>query len=163
MVQQAGRAFWQLVVHFSAVSVPQPTGIHEQRVICEKETSGRIRVCLHNVRRFSRCEARAHVSVLRCRSQSLDISNTGVPKFYRRARSEGTKSLTVQEMTNRMSYLNDCGVAYPVLNKNRPGELSALFSLGLIYGSETKRRLSTFLDRHGLSGKFTEEDEAGKR
>lgn len=76
---------------------------------------------------------------------------------------EGTRSLTAQEITKRGAYLNDCGQAYPVLNKNRPGELSAIASLGLIYESEIQRRLFHFLDRHGLSEKFTQEDEAGKR
>lgn len=67
-------------------------------------------------------------------------------------------------MTSRMSYLNDCAEAYPVFNKNRPGEFSALVSLGLlVYEPEIQTRLFHFLDRHGLSGKFTEEDEAGKR
>jgi hypothetical protein len=87
----------------------------------------------------------------------------GFPASTAEHDQEGTKSLTVQEMTNRMSYLDDCARAYPIFNKNRPGEFSALFSLGLIYESEIKRRLSHFLDRHGLSDKFAEEDEAGKR
>jgi hypothetical protein len=76
---------------------------------------------------------------------------------------DGIKPLTTHEMINRTSYLNDCGQAYPGLNKNRPGELSALFSLGLIYEQEIQRRLFHFLDRHGLSDKFAQEDESGKR
>ena len=87
----------------------------------------------------------------------------GFPTSTAEQDQEGTNSLTVQEMTNRLSYLNDCALAYPVFSKNRPGEFSALFSLGLVYESETKRRLYRFLDRHGLSDKFTQEDEAGKR
>ena len=66
-------------------------------------------------------------------------------------------------MTNRMSYLNDCAFAYPVFNKNRPGELSVLFSLGFVYDLESKGRLFHFLNRHDLTVKFYEEDEAGKR
>lgn len=76
---------------------------------------------------------------------------------------EGTRSLTAHEITKRAAYLNDCGQAYPGLNKNRPGELSALASLGLIYESEIQRRLFRFLDRHGLYEKFTQENAAGKR
>ena len=87
----------------------------------------------------------------------------GFPTSTSEQDQEGTESLTVHEMTNRMSYLNDCALAYPVFNKNRPGELSALFSLGLVYDSEIKGRLFHFLNRHGLSDKFTQEDEAGKR
>ena len=76
---------------------------------------------------------------------------------------EGTKSLTVHEMANRISYLGDCAQAYPVFNKNRPGEFSAYASLYLQYNLEIQRRLFGFLNRHGLSDKFTEEDHAGKR
>ena len=71
--------------------------------------------------------------------------------------------LLITEMADRASYLNDCAQAYPALNKNRPGELSALASLSLIYMSEIQGRLFHFLHRHDLSNKFTKEDEAGKR
>jgi hypothetical protein len=76
---------------------------------------------------------------------------------------EATKSLTVHEMKSRISSIAECVGAYPVLNKARPDELSAVLSLTLIYDQQIKARLFDFLERHGLSDKFTEEDEAGKR
>ena len=88
---------------------------------------------------------------------------SGFPTSTTEQEQAGTKSLRVDEMTNRVSYLNNCAQAYPALNKNRPGELSALASLGLIYVSEIQARLFHFLNRHDLSIKFREEDEAGKR
>jgi hypothetical protein len=87
----------------------------------------------------------------------------GFPTSNPQQTQEGTKSLTFHEMTDRASYLNDCAQAYPTLNKNRPGELSQLASLSLMYMSEIQARLFHFLRRHDLTLKFTEEDEAGKR
>ena len=86
----------------------------------------------------------------------------GFPTSTAEQDQEGTKSLTVVEMTNRLSYLNDCSQAYPILNKSRPGEMTALFSLSWVYVQEMHRRLFHFLDRHGLTAKFYEEDGAGK-
>jgi hypothetical protein len=88
---------------------------------------------------------------------------SGFPISTAEQDQKGTKSLTVHEMTNRDSYLNDCAQAYPAFNKNRSGELSALASLSLIYESEIHRRLYHFLHRHDLYDKFIDEDEAGKR
>jgi hypothetical protein len=88
---------------------------------------------------------------------------SGFPTFTAEQDQEGTKSLMVDEMTDRVSYLNDCSQAYPVFNKNRPGEMSASFSLSWVYVQEMHRRLHHFLDRHDLTAKFYEEDEAGKR
>ena len=107
-----------------------------------------------------------HATSLQSCSADLNLWTSQVPGWPTSTAEqdqEGTKSLTVREIRNRLSYLDDCGRAYPVLNKNRPGEFSALSSLGLIYASEIRRRLFHFLDRHGLSDKFTQEDEAGKR
>jgi hypothetical protein len=87
----------------------------------------------------------------------------GYPTSTSEQDQEGTKSLTVHEMTDRLSYLNDCSLAYPAFNKTRPGEMSALFSLSWVYVQEMHRRYLHFLDRHSLSAKFYEEDEAGKR
>lgn len=87
----------------------------------------------------------------------------GFPTSTREQDQESTRSLTVTEMTNRMSYLNDCALAYPVFSKSRSGDLSALASLALVYEQEMQGRLLHFISRHDLTGKFYEEDEAGKR
>src|ERR1039458_7984945 len=55
----------------------------------------------------------------------------GFPTSNSEQDHEGTKSLTVHEMIDRATYLNDCAQAYPSFNKNRPGELSQLASLSL--------------------------------
>jgi hypothetical protein len=72
---------------------------------------------------------------------------SGFPTSTAEQDQEGTKSLTVHELTNRVTYLNDCAQAFPALNKNRPGELSTLASLSFIYESEIHRRLYHFLHR----------------
>lgn len=87
----------------------------------------------------------------------------GFPTSTTEQDQEGTKLLTVTQIVSRLSYLDDCSRAYPALNKNRPGELSALFSLEWIYAQEIQRRQIDFLSRHGLTAKFYEEDEAGMR
>jgi hypothetical protein len=87
----------------------------------------------------------------------------GFPTSTREQDQDSTKSLTVVEMTNRMSYLGDCSQAYPVFSKSRPGELSVLASLCLVYQQEMQGRLLHFLSRHDLTAKFYEEDEGGKR
>jgi len=88
---------------------------------------------------------------------------SGFPSSTADQDQEGTKSLATTEIVNRLSYLDDCSRAYPVLNRSRPGEMSALFSLEWVYVQEITRRKDHFLSRHGLLAKFYEEDEAGKR
>jgi hypothetical protein len=87
----------------------------------------------------------------------------GFPVSTTDQEQEGTRSLTVVEMVNRISYLDDCSGAYPVLNKNRTGEMSALSSLDWMYIQQIQTRYLHFLSRYGMSAKFYEEDEAGKR
>ena len=87
----------------------------------------------------------------------------GFPTSTTEQDQEGTKLLTVTQIVSRLSYLDDCSRAYPVLSKNRPGELSALFSLELIYVQEIQKRQLDFLSRHGLTEKFYAEDDAGMR
>jgi hypothetical protein len=108
----------------------------------------------------------AHAPALQSCTADLNLWTSQIPGWpipTPEQGQEGTKSLTVHEITNRISYLSDCAQAYPVLNKNRTGELSALSSLTLVYESEIQMRLFHFLGRHGLADKFTEEDETGKR
>lgn len=76
---------------------------------------------------------------------------------------ESTKSLSVREMRLRASSIGDCTGAYPALMKARPNELPATFSLVIVYDRQIKARLWAFLDRHGLSDKFMQEDDEGKR
>jgi len=59
--------------------------------------------------------------------------------------------------------VDDCTKAYPVLQKRRAGELPLAFSLALVYSAEIQRRLQHFIDRHGMSERFEQEDSAGKR
>jgi len=87
----------------------------------------------------------------------------GRPKPTVEQVQEGTKSLTVDEMGKRISHLIDCAQAYPDFQKYRLGELSALESVGRFYELELRTRLFHFIDRHGLTTRFYEEDEAGKR
>ncbi len=107
-----------------------------------------------------------HAPTLESCNADLDLWTSQIPGFPTSTREQdqdGTKGLTVAETTGRLSYLDECSRAYPVLNKNRTGELSELFSLELIYVQEIQRRHLHFLSRHGLTAKFYEEDEAGKR
>jgi len=87
----------------------------------------------------------------------------GFPTSTSEQDEESTRTLTLEEMSNRVSYLNDCAQAYPVFNRNRPGELSALSSLCLVYMQEMQVRLFHFLARHDLTTKFFDEDKAGRR
>jgi len=73
------------------------------------------------------------------------------------------QKLTIREMKGRMQFIRDCGGAYPIFFTSQRGELPATIGLVLAYVTEIKDRLFSFTDRHGLSGKFLEEDEAGKR
>jgi len=77
---------------------------------------------------------------------------------------EEIKSLTTLEMLARIRSLMDCTGAYPTLAKSTPaGELPAVWYLKITYEEEIEGRLFNFVDRHGLSKRFAEEDEAGKR
>jgi hypothetical protein len=107
-----------------------------------------------------------HAPTFQSCSADLNLWSSQVPGFptsTSEQEQEGTKLLTVREMTQRASYLNDCAQAYPALNKNRSGELSAMASLVLVYQVEIQGRLFHFLHRHDLYEKFRDEDEAGKR
>jgi len=59
--------------------------------------------------------------------------------------------------------MNECVQSYPILQKNRPGELPAALSLVSFYEGEIQVRYVNFLSRHHLLDKFTEEDNAGVR
>jgi hypothetical protein len=76
---------------------------------------------------------------------------------------EGTKPLTVQEMNGRGLSVSNCASAYPALYRGKSNELSPALSLTTLYDGEIQERLMNFLDRHNLLGKFTLEDESGKR
>ena len=94
---------------------------------------------------------------------NLWASQVGYPVSTEEQNRAGTKSLTIHQMHSKIVYLNDCAQAYPVFSKSTSGELPALFSLIMIYDTEIEERLYSFLDRHGLSEKFYQEDETGKR
>jgi hypothetical protein len=88
----------------------------------------------------------------------------GYPNSSFEQGQEGTKLLTATEMYNRISYINECAQAYPVFYKSRnANELPGTLSLVQVYIVEIAQRHNHFLERHALSAKFQEEDEAGKR
>jgi hypothetical protein len=77
---------------------------------------------------------------------------------------EESKSLAALEMLQRIRSMMDCTGAYPALTKSKPdGDLPAAWRLKITYEEEMQDRLFHFVDRHGLTRKFEEEDEAGKR
>jgi hypothetical protein len=107
-----------------------------------------------------------HAPTLESCSADLNLWTSQIPGFPTSTAEQdqaGTKALTVAETTSRLSHLDECSRAYTALNKNRIGELSELFSLELIYVQEIQIRRLHFLSRHGLTAKFYEEDETGKR
>jgi hypothetical protein len=75
----------------------------------------------------------------------------------------GLKPLTIHEIEGRTKSLGDCVNAYPVLGKERNGDLSAAMTLSSFYDSEMQMRYFDFIYRHGMLSKFTEEDDAGQR
>jgi len=77
---------------------------------------------------------------------------------------EATKRLTFDQINHRVISLAECMDAHPGLAKNKgPDSANESLTLADIYNAELQLRLSNFIDRHGLTQKFMDEDAAGKR
>ena len=74
-----------------------------------------------------------------------------------------TKSLTVREIEGRSLYMTECGRAYPALVTHLGPMRLVISALIELYDGEVTSRYFDFVERHGLSSKFFEEDYLGMR
>jgi hypothetical protein len=89
---------------------------------------------------------------------------SGSTEEARKEKRKALADLTYAQMTKRMEYVMDCGLAYPELNRTRdPERLPPVFSLVFAYHFEQAERMTDFLKRHQQFVEFNLEDEAGQR